>query len=442
MIKNVYCERSTWIQSQSPQYNYGRQQTRRIWSSATASRRGRMLVQFPNSLTSMTAQGYDTYKLTLSNIQHGDRATDVVSVAVYALTRDWDQGKRYGDDGRRNWEDRTSSPSRSWTVAGGDYDDLTTDYDQVSTSALIELDNVDDDIQFDISVFFPYWRKHANHGLIFKFNDQSLQNGRRRYRTRHTTSKLYSPKVVCSTSADIIKDGATQLYVGSDYDLYYYNYVNGVLRDVSSTSSVFDVSLVSLSGSQYVVIDSLSRSRVSTGIYKASSTASLSVQAFAYRQSVSARWQASGRLSAYFPAIYKKVRVVSLTTSNVESSDQLTFILANRKQHYKKDQVATFKPKLFKCSNVRDLQGDATKVFVSSSMFYRLVDYRTQKTLHDWHPVDYNDKQNFFKVDFSKLFRDDDTDKYQLVVQMKADIYGQTVRYGYSIFDNRMITVV
>jgi len=120
------------------------------------------------------------------------------------------------------------------------------------------------------------------------------------------------PKIVVSSSADVIIDNSKDLYPDSRYSLYFYNYVNGQLRDVSSTSNSFSARLVGLSAGTEVVADSLSVSRIKTGVYAASSTG-LPASALIFVDSASAKWSVTS--SSYYPSVYTPVVINSITSA-------------------------------------------------------------------------------------------------------------------------------
>lgn len=443
MLKNVFAQKATWIQSQNTDYNYGRQQTFRVYASSTADYNGRALVQFPDSLTRQT---YDSAILVLTNIQRRRQAVDQVVIDVYPLTRSWDQGIQYGDTGTRSYQNR--SRARAWSSSGGDFTD--------SVSARITLTRVDDNLTADFSSFINYWSSSRNNGILIKYRDQSLYDtATKRFRSNYTNAQLYRPKVILSSSRDVIFDNSQNLYINQSYNIYYYNYVNGVLKDIDGTNSVFNTQLVGMSAvvsgsgatattaNTQIIVDTLTASRYDTGLYKASSTANLPASALLFTSSLSAKWSASGTLSAFIPAFYTQVQLIRVSGSALQTIDQLSLVLSNKKQYYKKNQKILLKPKLFKRSNVRDLQGSGTRIFVSQNMYFRVIDYRTKQIIYDWTKVGYTRAQNYIQLDLNNMFTSIDEDKYELVIQVKIqDIYNQTLRFGQSIFDNRMITIL
>ena len=442
MLKNVFADKVTWIQTYNDDYNYGRQQTFRIYSSATADQSGRGLVQFPDSLT---AQVFDSAILWLTNIQHNDQSINQVTIQFYPLTRSWIQGIQHGDTGTRSYTDRTQA--RSWSTSGGDY--------TTSISASITIDKPDGNLTADFSSFITYWQSNPNYGVLLKFSDQTRQNGYKKFRSNYTQEPLYRPKVLLSSSRDVIFDDSKNLYINEPYSFYYRNFVNGVLKDISGTASVFNVTLVGTSAvvsgsgasattaSTQITVDTLSPSRFGTGVYKASSTADLPASALLFTDSLSSKWSAIRSLSAYIPAFYIDVDLQAISGSVRQSIDQMSLILSNKNKTYKKNEQILLKPKLFKRSNVRDLRGSGTRVFVNQNMYFRVVDYRTKQIIFDWTRCGYTRQQNTIQLNLNQIFKRDDDNKYELVIQVKIqNFFGQTFRYGQSIFDNRMITII
>jgi len=45
---------------------------------------------------------------------------------------------------------------------------------------------------------------------------------------------------------------------------------------------------------------------------------------------------------------------------------------------------------MFKYKNIRLLDGNSTNVIISDSMYFRAVDYNTDKIVIDWTKVQYN----------------------------------------------------
>ena len=429
-LKNVFASKSTYIDSYDNYYNYGRQQTLSIFSSSSRGFVERMLVKFPDSIT---AQNFSSAMLVLTNIQSELPSCDVVTMIVYPLTRDWSQGTKYGDVDQRNYINRKINTA--WPISGGSYNS--------SISSRFTLYNVYDDINIDFSSFINYWKTNPNYGIIIRYSDQSITSGQqnlyRRYNSVHTDYKLYRPKVMISYTANGMYDNSNFMVPNAPYTIYLKNHINGSLTDTSSTSNPYSVSIIGLSAGTQQVIDTPNSYRVTTGIYSATGSV-LPASALAY-DSISAKW--SFTASSYYPPVYKKLNLISPTRSGNDYPQQITFMLANRKQFYKKNQKCMLKPIMFKYKNIRLLDGDPTQTIISNSMFFRLVDYNTNKVIIDWSPVQYNQKQNFIFVDFNNIFTRDDTDKYSFVIQIVANnVYGQTLVFGQSIFDNSLISII
>ena len=429
-FKNIFAQKSTYIDSYNSDYNYGRERTLSIFSSASQAFNQRMLIKFPDSLT---AQNFQTANLVLSNVQHKLGSSDVVTMIINPLTRDWSQGLKYGDVDQRNYINRQAGIS--WSNSGGDYN--------TSISSVITLPQVYSDLIIDFTPFINYWQTNPNYGIIIRYQDESITSGQqnlyRRYNSVHTDFKLYRPKVMTSYSANGIYDNSNFMIPNYPYTIYLKNYVNGQLIDINSTSNPYSVSIVGLSAGNQQIIDTPSANRFGAGIYSATSSI-LPTNVLIY-DSISAKW--SNTASSYYPVIYKKLNLISPTRSENDYPEQIMFILSNKKQFYKKNQKILLKPILFKYKNIRQLVGRGSDIIICNSMYFKLVDYSTDKVIVDWFPVQYDQKQNFLFIDLNNIFQQDDCMKYSFIIQIKAqNVYGQTFVYGQSIFDNRLISII
>lgn len=301
----------------------------------------RTLIQFPvSSITTdrtagtIPASGSVSFYLNLYNAKHHRTLPRNFCLTIAALSSSWEEGN--GLD-MENYTDLTydvtgsnwikSAGSTSWTSAGGDW------YTDSSSSYKQEFPIGDENVEINITTIVEQWANSAgnvlgskgNYGLMVKLSasyeatsSTNLSGVNRSYYTKKffaRSSEFFFKRPTIEARWDSSrKDNRGNFFLSSSVapasenlnKLYLYNNIRGRLRDIAGSSTQLPVlNLYHSSGSvpegtgkffrnsDNEAVNFLSASRVSTGVYSVSFSATGSTISSTYPYLVDV-WTYSG----------------------------------------------------------------------------------------------------------------------------------------------------
>lgn len=321
-------------------------------ATATSVELSRVLIQFPvdkiiedRNSGLLQQSGSVKFMLKLYNAPHYQSTPSEFDLQISAVSASWVEGtgrdrEEYldlvssGSNGS-NW--MSSSVGQRWVKAGGDY--------HTSPTATKRFKTGLEDLEIDVSDFVEKWIKgengdsdngRKNYGFGIRltnafegffsgstdneksgsgnsFNFQNEEGIKTSFYTKkffgRTSQFYYKRPILEAQFDDSIKDNRNNFYLSSSLltkseimnNLYFYNYYKGKLRDISGKSSALPVlRLYYSSGSKpegerrtflnnsLSVVNHVTASRVSRGIYKATIAASSSIvnKTYPYLQDV------------------------------------------------------------------------------------------------------------------------------------------------------------
>lgn len=354
--------------------------------SSTSTELSRVLIQFPVSdissdrtAGSIPASGSVSFYLKLFNAEHPHTLPKNYKLVVEGVSGSWEEGNgldmegytdlTYGKIGS-NWTNRAGSTA--WSSAGGDY------HNDSSSSFEQTFDRGDEDLEIDVTTLVEQWINSGgnvlgtknNHGFgirlsaSFEASSSSNPNGAvLSYYTKKffaRSSEYFFDRPVIEARWDSTrKDHRGNFYFSSSLapasenlnELFLYNYIRGRLRDVAGDSSatpVLNLYYASASvpegtaryfrNSSNAAVNFLSSSRVSTGIYKASFSATSSVVTSTYPYLVDV-WTMSGSQLHTGSAITPK----SFSFSDINPNTKYVVSVKNMKAKYTRNQTERFR---------------------------------------------------------------------------------------------------
>ena len=242
-------------------------------SSSATFGKSRVLLQFDlESLSQSIVDGNTPstgvqYILSLTDAPHGETRPTSFDVAIFPLSRSWDEGRGKSkfdedlqDSGFSNWDNATSLVS--WSVTGSDYI-------SESVSGSQHFDGGEEDLEVDVSDIVGQWLTGGitNNGFLIKYVDGhetgSLDLFTKQFFSRHTLRPDRRPKLIARWT-DFLQDDRDNMKYGVSGSLVYYRIINGFGQNAGG--SVF-VDIVD-SGSN--VVQTLTASISKTGLYEAS----------------------------------------------------------------------------------------------------------------------------------------------------------------------------
>lgn len=206
------------------------------------------------------------FKLFLKSSDHYETTPTSFDLEVIALSRSWDEGigvSMYDegrlDNGFSNWN--SASSTTAWTTPGADIIS--------SLSKSQHFDSGFEDLNIDISNIVYAWLTGGvtNNGVLIKFSSQ-IENSSQDYYIKKFYSKNSKvaerrPKINAFwTKVD--QDDRENVKYGISASLYYYRQINGHFQDPASQL------FVNILNSSSTVVQSLTASRESLGIWKVS----------------------------------------------------------------------------------------------------------------------------------------------------------------------------
>jgi hypothetical protein len=226
------------------------------------------LVDFSASIVSgLVPTSSVQYRLFLESAEHDDINPRSFDISVHPITGStWDEGlglenvdEGLHDSGFANWNNATSIVS--WATTGSVY--------LASPSASQHFDSGDENIDIDVSNIVYAWLTGGipNEGFVVKLSDACEQSSEKyyikRFYTRHAHLASRRPRLYCLWDSHVGDDRSCMKY-GISGNLYWHNFYNGSLSDVASPV------YVDILNSSSTVIQTITSSRVSEGVYYAS----------------------------------------------------------------------------------------------------------------------------------------------------------------------------
>lgn len=245
-----------------------------VLSESVSSRgKSRILIQFDlNGLSSSISAGEIPtssveYTLKLKNSNHYETIPYSYDVSVHMLTKSWDEGRGYSmydeglkDAGVSNWVMATSVVS--WGSQGADF-----------TSSIISgtqhFEDGDEDLSIDVSNIVYAWLTGGviNNGFLIKYTDPYETGSSdlyvKKFYSRHAHKPERVPKLEAKW-AEQKQDDRENINYNNTGSLYYYRTIRGVYT--SAPGTVY----VNIINSSSTVVQTITASLVSTGIYHAS----------------------------------------------------------------------------------------------------------------------------------------------------------------------------
>ncbi len=394
-------------------------------SSATSSEASRILVQFPinsilsdRNLSKIPSSGSVNFYLRLFNAPHGETLPNQFTLLVNPISKSFQEGngldmEEYTDITRNgdgaNWIN--SSSGTLWNIPGGDF---------ISSSYSQYFDQGIEDLELDITPIVESWISNniPNYGLgIYLTNTQETQN--RSFYTKRffarTSEFFFKRPIIEARWNSSVTDDRQRFFVSSSllsqqdntHTIYFYNYVNGQLKNVPSIGTGQVSVLVYSSASDGVVLNStpspITGGYVSTGIYSASfildTTASIAYDI----------WYNGAQV--YHTGTLKPIKFDALDDNSFSAKYVST--LTNLKNKYSTNETSRLRlftrlrdwnPNIFTVAS-NDIQG-----VVPENIYYKLlrttdnnviIDYGTGSLNHT--KLSYDGNGNFFDFDFNLL---------------------------------------
>lgn len=351
--------------------------------------KARILMQFPiNEIASARStgeipeSGSVSFKLKVFNAAHGKTVPKNFKVAILPITRQWNEGlgldmENYSDIDASNWV--SASNQVLWTMPGGDYNE------NIKYAKFFDFDTGIEDLEVDISEMVEGWLAAdiQNYGLGIKLTgsfdpDSEVDNDgltkshyTKRFFARGSQYFFKRPIIEAQWDNSILDKNSQKIIISSSWapeeeninSFYFYNNLNGVLKDINfsnpnnklslaiATSSVpvdptnedaatFE-NINTIAGATTIAVDA---TRIDKGIYRADFiyTASATPPTGAY-----AFWMLRSTDNSHILGISTgsllSVEKYSLQNSGYRPAKQFITNITNLKTSYRKDEKAFFR---------------------------------------------------------------------------------------------------
>lgn len=392
----------------------------------------------PNINTDTTV----TATLKVFNINHSESQAYDFNLQAFPITTYWAEGMgtridSFSESGVANWV--SASVTAAWTTTGGDY---LID----SNSASQYFSTGFEDLAINIKPMLLNWYNgiSANNGLIVKMDSTaesttgttsaSLQYYRKSFNSRTTNFLPYAPYVEIVWNNQI-KDYRKIAKIGTTSNLFFYNFVNGVLTDVDSSTAFFPGSVTlsaTTAGSSALLSTCVSlatltsSTRLKAGVYSVNFTLPNSATTY---NTFYDTWTITSSSSA--ASLSSTLSFSALSPIGVEDNMDFKDVIVkviNLRNSIPKDQIIV--QKLF----IRDSSLNLAPLVISSTAIpntivedgaYRIKITNTGITDLDWTPLDFDKAGNFFTINASNFIRD-----VRYNVEFKLNIRGQTLIFS------------
>jgi hypothetical protein len=365
-----------------------------------------------------------TATLKMFNVLHGERRAESFNLDIFPLTASWDEGTGVGYNeendllttGFANYRFRAAETP--WVVSGGAWSST----GNVTATQYFEES---EDLSVDITNLFLGWINNTvtNHGFIIKMgNAEESKTGsssglnaynRKSFFGRETNS-LKWPRI--ELNWDNQQRDFRQIFTaGSSAYLYYYNIINGVFVDLSSTGSfpgtVSIEAATALTSTTWNLVDSLSSisaARIETGIYR-TYIPSISYSAYAANVKFRDKWILTGSISSVLSAITGSINVISPLNRGFTQNDynNISITLTNLNDEYLKGGKYNIRMYIVDYSSVpQTLTASATSFtnVISQNAQWRVMTTYNELDM-DWQPMNFDSNGNWFIFDTNNYTR-------------------------------------
>lgn len=392
------------------------------------------VVPNPTTTPSMTAN------LVLFNINHGNTQAYGFNINVLPLTTQWQEGigtkiDTFTDVGYANF--LQPSATGSWTISGGD---VIID----SNSSVVYFNTGYENLTANLKSLLVSWLNgtSANYGCMIKMdnvaesitgsNSSNIQYYRKAFHSRNTNYPTKAPYIELLYPGEIY-DYRAIVKLGTTSNLFFYNFVNGVLTDIDGVTTAFP-GYVTLSGSTAVpdstlssftgisTLTNISASRFKQGVYQVNFTMPLTTSQFQYFSDI---WTVTSSSSAVAPTSMQTFNItLPIQANDNYQANRLTLRLRNFSQNL--DSPNIISQKIFikqDAINLNPLTASVTSIqsAIVESGFYKILVNSTNETYIDWQPLEFDKNGNFFTINTNNYYRNV---PYRIV--FKLNVRGQT----------------
>ena len=342
-----------------------------------------------------------SYFLKMFNMQHDETVPTSYDLFVYPLSQSWDEGTglnmNFWSDGYANW--LSASSTQTWTTTGSDF--LTTNYGSGSQ----HFDRGSEDLEVNITDVIINWLTGTlpENGIVVKMGNTEETNGvsyfRKAFHSRESKFIDRLPYVEARWN-DVIKDNRNNLAYDQNNKLYMYNFIRGVLTNVTEPVYVrIQDHVVGISAS---FSSTITASFVSVGTY----SASLNVK---HTASFSSSWYDIWHSGSY---AYMTGTFIprSLTGSATGDHDELVVNISNLKRKYSTSEKARLNALVTKRNRKTHIGVVATGSLniqkeMMDTMYYSIINYETGETVIPFATgsvphtqLSYDNSGNYFEV--------------------------------------------
>jgi len=334
-----------------------------------------------------------------------DNYSDLGVTASYNISTGLTSSRGYG----ASWIARSSTDSAPnlWTQAGGDV--------IASYRSDFYLENGIEDIEIDVTKIIEDQLSNVipRNGLLIALSS-SYEDGSRQktFYTKRFSARsseyFYNKPIIEARWESLVQDNRQNFYFESvnlnsadnTQNIYFYNKVNGKLKDINGDPQVKVKILNSLSQS---MITPVNATKISTGVYKASVIVTGSVD-----EELIDVWY-SGSNAYYSGSIYASTREFE----NIQTEKEYIFSITNLKNTYKQYETPIFRvfarqkdwsPNIYHVSN------SEIETKILNNLYYKIIRLIDQKDIIDYgiSPISYtkcsfDSLGNYFDLDMSLL---------------------------------------
>ncbi len=386
------------------------------------------------SLSSSTVSAY----LKMTNVNHSDpQAYDFV-LQVHPVTTQWSEGRgvridTWTESGFASWV--SASVSAAWVTSGGDYK-------IDSSSATQNFSTGFENLSMNVKTMLQNWSNgtSANYGFIVRLSDagevltgslsSNTQYWRKSFYGRTTNLSIYAPYIEVVWD-DSLKDYRKIVKLGSTSNLFFYNYVNGVLSDIDSITYGFPGNIVlsgstggstALDSSFIAITSSLTAARNSTGIYKLNFTLPASSSVYnTYRD----KWTITSSFSAATLSSIMQFSVANISPTEIYDTPTYNVKIRNFKKEFDSEEKVILKLFIQKTPvQLVALTASTTSIdsMIVEDGFYRIVNPEVNRVDVDWTSLSFDKSSNYFLLDASNFVKN-----VQYRIDFKLKLNGQTI---------------